>query len=111
MARTCQAGSYGPRWVIVTDDDIDVTNLEELIWAALTRADPATSIDMIKCGVGAMSDPQLTPWDRASGNIVNSRLIIDACKPFHWRDDFPDVNKPRPEDALEAREKFGYLLD
>ncbi len=111
VASMCQAGVYGNRWVIVTDDDIDVTNLEELIWAALTRADPATSIDLISGGVGAMSDPRLTPWDRAKGNIVNSRLIIDACKPFHWRAAFPDVNKPRPEDAREAREKFGYLLD
>ena len=111
VASMCQAGNNANRWVIVTDDDIDVTNLEEVIWAALTRADPATSIDLITGGKGARSDPRLAPWDRASGNIVNSRLIIDACKPFHWRSDFPDVNKPSPEDARTAREKFGYLME
>jgi 4-hydroxy-3-polyprenylbenzoate decarboxylase len=111
VASMCQAGNNANRWVIVTDDDIDVTNLEEVIWAALTRADPATSIDLITGGKGARSDPRLAPWDRASGNIVNSRLIIDACKPFHWRSDFPDVNKPSPEDSRKAREKFGYLME
>ena len=111
VASMCQAGVTANRWVIVTDDDIDVTNLEEVIWAALTRADPATSIDLITGGKGGMSDPRLAPWDRTKGNIVNSRLIIDACKPFHWRADFPDVNKPSPKDARRAREKFGHLME
>ena len=37
----CRTGVDANRWVIVTDSDVDVTNLDELIYAALTRADPA----------------------------------------------------------------------
>jgi len=110
IASQCQAGVDGNRWVIVTDDDIDVSNLEELIWAALTRADPATSIDFITDAKGAFSDPRLEPWERARGNVINSRMVIDACRPYHWRDEFPEVNKPSPELAQLARERFGYLL-
>ena len=38
-------------------------------------------------------------------------MLIDACKPFHWRDKFPKVNMPSAETARRAKEKFGYLLD
>ncbi len=111
VASMSRTGVDGNRWVIVTDDDVDVTNLDELIFAALTRADPATSFDLIKGAKGAVSDPRLAPWDRAAKNFTNSRMIIDACIPFHWRDDFPEILRPSSESARRAREKFGYLLD
>ncbi len=110
VASMCGANN-GNRWVIVTDDDIDVVDLEELIYAALTRSDPATSVDLIRGAQGSKADPRLTPWDRASGNHTNSRLIFDACRPFHWRDEMPAPTKPSPETARDAREMFGYLLE
>ncbi len=111
VASMSRTGVDGNRWVIVTDDDVDVTNLDELIYAALTRADPATSIDMIRGGKGSISDPMLTPWDREAKNFTNSRMIIDACIPYHWRDEFPEINQPSADSLKRAREKFGYLLD
>ena len=37
--------AYADKYVIVVDDDIDVSNLEELIWAVCCASTPATSID------------------------------------------------------------------
>jgi len=37
--------------------------------------------------------------------------VINACRPFHWRDQFPVANTPTAEIARKAREKFGWLLD
>ena len=110
VASMVRASAVGSRWIIVTDDDVDVVDLEELIYAALTRSDPATSVDWITNAPGAPSDPRLTPWDRKKRNFVNSRMIFDACRPFHWRDDFPEPNKPTLETARDAAEMFGYLL-
>ena len=46
VACQCHVGAYAGKYVIVVDDDIDVSNLEELIWAMLTRSDPCPgSID------------------------------------------------------------------
>ena len=56
-------------------------------------------------------DPRISPEQRATGNFTNSRAIIDACRPFHWRDKFPPVNMPSPEILKKAREKFSYLLE
>ena len=97
--------------MVVTDEDVDVSDLEELIWAMLTRSDPATSIDIIKGAWSTHLDPRISPEDKEAGNLTNSRAIIDACRPFHWKDEFPPVNSPSLELARESREKWGYLLD
>lgn len=80
------------------------------MWAVVTRSDPATSIDIIKNAWSTPLDPRLEPSMREQGDFTNSRAIINACRPWHWRDEFPKVNKPGPELAKLAQEKFGYLL-
>ena len=110
VACQCHVGAYCGKYVIVVDDDVDVSNLDELIWAMLTRSDPATSIDIITGAWSTPLDPRISPQDKAIGNFTNSRAIIDACRPYHWRDQFPPVNMPSPEVLKKAREKFSYLL-
>jgi UbiD family decarboxylase len=111
IACQCHVGAYGGRWVIVVDDDIDVSNLQELIWAALTRADPVKDIDFLRGAWNSPADPRIEPADRAKGSITSSRMIINACRPFHWRNEFPGAVKPSAELARRAREKFSWLLE
>lgn len=111
VASMCRTGVDANRWVIVTDHDVDVTDLNELMYAALTRAEPAEDIDFIRGAKAQKSEPRLPPWEREAGNLANSRMIIDACIPYHWRDRFPEINQPSAESYKRAREKFGYLLD
>jgi 4-hydroxy-3-polyprenylbenzoate decarboxylase len=47
---------------------------------------------------------------QGQGRLHQQPRIIDACRPWHWRDKFPKVNAPSPEEARLARQKFGYLL-
>ena len=111
VAAMCHVGAYAGKYVIVVDDDIDVSNLEELIWAMITRSDPATSIDIIHNAWSTPLDPRIPPEEKAKGNLTNSRAIIDACRPFHWKDEFPPVNAPSPEVLREAMEKWGHLCE
>ena len=111
VAAMCHAGAYLGRFVIVVDDDIDVSNLEEVIWAICTRCDPATSIDFITGAWSSALDPTISPDDRKAGKLTNSRAIIDACRPFHWKDEFQKVNAPTPEARRAAWEKWGHLRD
>ena len=111
VAAMCHVGAYAGKYVIVVDEDIDVSNLEELIWAMITRSDPATSIDIIHNAWSTPLDPRIPPEEKAKGNLTNSRAIIDACRPFHWKDEFPPVNAPPPEVMREAHAKWGYLCE
>jgi len=110
VASQCHVGAYAGKYVIVVDEDIDVSDLEEVIWAMVTRSDPATSIDIIHNAWSTALDPRIHPDDKAKGKLTNSRAIIDATRPYEWRDLFPLVNMSSPERARKAREKFSYLL-
>jgi len=111
VASQCHVGAYAGKYVIVVDDDIDVTNLEEVIWAMISRSDPATSIDIIHNAWSTHLDPRITPENKQKGQLTNSRAIIDATRPYAWKDQFPVVNMPSPEVSKKAREKFSYLLE
>ena len=110
VACQCHAGAYCGRYVIVVDDDIDVSDLDELMWAVCTRSDPATSIDFVTNAWSTPLDPRIEPERRARGDFTNSRAIIDACRPWYWRDKFPMVNMPTHEARRIARERFAHLL-
>lgn len=106
----CHSGAYAGKYVIVVDEDIDPSNLEEVIWAVCTRSDPATSIDLVRRAWSTPLDPRLTPEQRAAGDFTNSRALIDATRPYEWRDKFPPVNVPPLHQRGAALEKWSYLL-
>jgi len=111
IAAQCGASAYASKYIIVVDEDVDVTNLDHLLWAMLTRTDPKESIQFITGSWDSSADPALPPERRATGNMTHSVALIDACKPFHWRDKFPPTNAPSAEVTRKARERFGWLLD
>jgi UbiD family decarboxylase len=111
IAAQCGASAYACKYVVVTDDDIDVTNLDQLIWVMLARTDPKESIQFIEGSWDSPADPRLPPAKRLVGDFTHSVAIIDACRPWHWRDQFPPSNSPSAEVLNKAREKFNWLLD
>jgi 4-hydroxy-3-polyprenylbenzoate decarboxylase len=111
IAAQCGASAYACKYIIVVDDDIDVTDLDQLLWAMLTRSDPKESIQFITGSWDSPADPRLPPEKRAARDMTHSVAVIDACRPFQWRDKFPPSNAPSPEIAKKAAERFGWLLD
>jgi 4-hydroxy-3-polyprenylbenzoate decarboxylase len=106
----CAPGSYMNRLIIIVDDDIDITNPAEVMWAVATRWDPKTQTDIIDgCWTGYI-DPRLSPGKRNSGDVTTSRMIIYAVRPFHWKDQFPAVNAVSREYAEAVRKKWGDQL-
>jgi hypothetical protein len=85
FATECHAAAYLGRYTIVVDDDIDPTNLNEVLWAVCTRSDPVQDIEILRrCWSGPL-DP-IIPREKKG---FSSRMIIDACRPFEWRERFP----------------------
>jgi hypothetical protein len=71
--------------------------------------DPAESIQIIKSRTSDL-DPRLPPDKRDHGDFTMSRMLIDACKPFPWRDRFPMSNKFSAEKRKEIVEKWSREL-
>lgn len=106
LAASVRAGGYLGRYVIVVDEDIDPTSLEEVVWAMCTRSDPARSIDVMQRAWSGPLDPAIRPGEKG----FNSRAIIDATRPFEWRDEFPPVSAMSRERREEAMRRWGHLL-
>jgi 3-polyprenyl-4-hydroxybenzoate decarboxylase len=94
------------RYVIVVDEDIDPTNLEDVMWAVSTRTEPSEDIEIMKKSWGSKADPMLRDHKRP----YNSRAIIDACRPFDWIDEFPRVAQASPELLRATRQKWSELF-
>ena len=107
IASQCREAAYMGKYTIVVDEDIDVTNLEEVLWAVCTRTDPATSIDFIRRAWASKAEPMLRPGEPA----FNSRAVIDACKPFEWIADFPRVAEADPVYLRELEKKWHGLFE
>jgi UbiD family decarboxylase len=104
-AASCQSGSYLGRFVVVVDDDIDATNLFEVLWAMCTRCDPAEDIDIIRKMWSGPLDPRIP-----RGTTWNSRAVVDACRPFEMLKDFPPVARATPELRAKVEAKFRDVL-
>ena len=106
-AATARAGAYGGKFVVVVDDDLDITNLNEVIWAIGTRCNVKEDIQILKGVWTSPADPAISPEDREQKNYVSDRLIIDACRPYQWKDDFAQVNLFSKVEKKQVLKKFG----
>ena len=98
-------------YYVVVDDDIDPGNLSEVLWAMCTRVDPGTDIDIIRNVWTADLDPRLSPAKRKANDLTVGRCLIDATKPFAWKDQFPHNNVWAPEDRKKVVEKWHDLIE
>ncbi|MBI4523389.1 MAG: UbiD family decarboxylase [Deltaproteobacteria bacterium] len=98
------------RYIVVVDEDIDPTNLKEVLWAMMTRVDPKTDIEVVEGCWSTPLDPRMTPEYKAQRNHTNSRAIFYAVRPFVWRDKFPKVSRTKPELRAEVVEKYKGIL-
>ncbi len=106
VAAQCHAGAYLGRIVVVVDDDVDITDLSDVIWAICTRSDPEQDMDIIRRAWSGPLDTAIHPDKRGH----NSRLLIDATRPWEWRDKFPPSIGPDPQTKRATRERWGHLL-
>ncbi|MDP2727791.1 MAG: UbiD family decarboxylase [Dehalococcoidia bacterium] len=106
IASQCRVNIYMGRYVIVVDDDIDPSDLNDVLWAMCTRSDPQRSIEIITRSLGGELDPALPPGQK----LFNSRAIIDACKPYEWINEFPPVIQISHDLRQQVLEKFGGIF-
>ncbi|MQA82394.1 MAG: UbiD family decarboxylase [Streptosporangiales bacterium] len=108
---TILAASRGMRVAITVDDDIDIYDLNDVVWAATTRVNPAT--DVHRVAIGGVGQT-FQPGDRASAGAADwtasnirfpGGVCIDATAPFAYRDAF---DRPTyPIDAVDPATFFG----
>lgn len=103
-------------WVLV-DEDIDPTRAAEVLWAVASRCAPERGVKLIPGTAVWQLDPRIPPEDRSNPdqggrkNYVAHNLVIDACRPYAWASDFPQVAVNSPELRQRIREKWKALFE
>ena len=90
LAAQCVGGAYFGKYVIVVDDDIDPSNVHQVLWAMATRSRPAQSIDILRETWSTFLDPSLNPPEiRPWG----SKALINACMDYRHIKNFSKRTK------------------
>ena len=98
--------AYIARMVVVVDPDIDIHDMNDVLWALITRVDPERDTSVIRRAWSGPLDTATHPDERG----MNSRLLIDATRPWEWRDRFAEP-VVTPEMARATRRRWGWILD
>jgi UbiD family decarboxylase len=97
---------YTGRLVVVVDSDVDVFDLQDVLWAIGTRCDPARDAHVVSGAWSSRLDLAVPREERGR----NSRLILDATRPWERRNEFPEPVRTKERDR-QIREHWGWLLE
>ena len=89
LAGQLNATAYGGRFVVVVDDDIDINDQREVMWALASRVDPAEDLQVVKRSWSSSLDTAVRPGSHG----MNSRLIFDATRPWEHRHEFASTGR------------------
>ena len=107
LAAQSPAGAYFSKLIVVVDDDVDPTDIHQVLWALSTRFSPADDIDILRNTWSTWLDPTKNPPEERPWG---SKAILNACKEHKFIKVFSPRNRVRREvyDRLAARWKeFG----
>lgn len=99
--------SFIQPFIILVDDDIDPSNWDEVWWAITTRCDPETAIDIVRGMRSTNLHPAMPPNRKLSGDYTLATAVINACRPYHLRGDYPPTIKSNPKELEATIQKWG----
>ncbi len=110
VATLAAAINYRTKIAIVVDEDIDPSNWEDVMWAVASRWDPSAGVQLVPGIRGSALSPWVPPERRAKRDFAETALVINACKPYYWKDQFPPVNRASQELRKKVRDKYINLF-
>lgn len=91
-AGASRAGCYAGKFVVVVDEDVDITDPNEVLWAMGAKVN-VDKINIVR-NLGTSPSDFGVPWEmRNTGQYLSSRMYIDACTPFKRDQEIGPVNR------------------
>ena len=89
------------KWVIITDEDIDIRDPFEREWVLSWRVEPQNDIFVMPNTASILLDPSPAPSDVPLWGRTSSKIFVDATR--KW--EFPDIALPAQMTALAEVER------
>ena len=77
LAAQVPGGAYYTKWIIAVDEDVDPTDMDQVIWAMASRCSPIDDIDILRNTWSTWLDPTQNPPEKRP---YGSKALINACK-------------------------------
>ena len=86
--------AYSPatKHVFIVDDDIDVTNEADVLWALATRFQADKDLVVINNSIGSRLNPPTYGYRRDEKGTLETKLIFDCTRPLS-AGKFPDATR------------------
>ena len=85
LAAQVPGGAFYTKWIIAVDDDVDPTDIDQVIWAMTSRCNPADDIDIMRNTWSTELDPSQNPPEKRP---YGSKALINACKDHRYLSNF-----------------------
>ncbi len=104
LAAQVPGGAYYTKWIIAVDEDVDPTDMNEVIWAMASRCSPVDDIDILRNTWSTWLDPTQNPPEKRP---YGSKALINACKEHRYLPVFSKRTTLRKQtyDRIAARWK------
>jgi len=76
LAAQVPGGAYYTKWIIAVDEDVDPTDMDQVIWAMASRCNPIDDIDILRNTWSTWLDPTQNPPEKRP---YGSKALINAC--------------------------------
>lgn len=109
------AYAHQNKYTVIVEDDIDPSNLQQVIWAITTRGQPDKAIQILNRCRSNSADPTIPMEEKRKYKttpkpLYASRVIIDACRPLEWKEDWYPVTRISTELETSILNKWKSVL-
>lgn len=113
VGRIALDASHGSaRYIVIVDEDIDPSNLKQVMWALATRTRPEKSITVLKDCPSTSADPAIPlSIKKTRKSLYSSRAIIDACRPYRYKSEWYPMAKSSAGLESKVRRKWRSILE
>jgi 4-hydroxy-3-polyprenylbenzoate decarboxylase len=92
LAAQVPGGAYFTKFIVVVDEDVDPSNINQVIWAMSTRCSPVEDIDILRQTWSTPLDPSQNP---PAARPYGSKALINACMEHKYIKQFSRRTKIR----------------
>jgi 4-hydroxy-3-polyprenylbenzoate decarboxylase len=107
LAAQAPSAAYYTKWIVAVDEDVDPTDINQVLWAMSTRCSPVSDIDVLRNTWSTWLDPTLNPPEERPWG---SKALINACKDHRHLESFSSrttLTRPMWERIAARWSEFG----
>jgi 4-hydroxy-3-polyprenylbenzoate decarboxylase len=106
LAAQMPGGAYYTKWIVAVDEDVDPTDMDQVIWAMASRSNPVDDIDILRDTWSTPLDPSQNPPEKRP---YGSKALINACKNHRFLPSFAKRTRLRKSIYDQVSERWSEL--